>query len=649
MESSSDEDFVPDFEDYDSDDDLSEESEDDEEISDTEAREMEGGWRLIADIFNDSREDPLPEYMSNQCGIRAAHEHQFTSASGAFKQFLDKDIIGKLCEWANKRATMFFTEHPEKMGKVNSVKWKRVTENDMYSFIALLITMGLVKLPVMAQYWRKDWLVCGPPVFCKEVMSRDRFFSILKFLRFSPPENVEKNKPQTRIEPFLSMLRDKCKAILEPGKHVAVDEALVLWKGRLGFRQYIKSKRARFGLKIFVLCPSDPNWQGFSWNFELYYGKNSYQFDDPGAEILSKSEKIVVYMMSGLLDEGRHVVTDNWYTSLRLATYLEDRNTTITGVVRSGRGPPREISQLPLEKHQAIFARKGNVLIVRWEDKKDITVLTTKYKADMVERVREHFGHQPVFYNKPLHIDKYNKMMGSVDKADQFLEPYASERKSLAWFKKLGIHFFLRIALNAYLAWKNKTNSTAGFMPFLETVARELLLEHNPGASVFSKKEEKKKATITSHHFVKWEKIGKRKRCRMCHPVRRDTPYFCPACPEKPGLCSMKHFNEWHDQEGVPQSEARQQGAERVTTARQVSKDGNEAATPSTSEATPTTPTPTSRDPSPTSRDPTPTSRDHPSTSRDPAPSTSDNRPERITKRKSTRARGKTSTKRRKE
>ncbi|XP_050703226.1 uncharacterized protein LOC126988875 [Eriocheir sinensis] len=24
------------------------------------------------------------------------------------------------------------------------------------------------------------------------------------------------------------------------------------------------------------------------------------------------------------------------------------------------------------------------------------------------------------------------------------------------------------------------------------------------------------------------------------------------TCPEKPGLCSMKHFNEWHDQEGVP-------------------------------------------------------------------------------------------------
>ena len=125
--------------------------------------------------------------------------------------------------------------------------------------------------------------------------------------------------------------------------------------------------------------------------------------------------------MRDLLDEGRHVVTDNWYTSLRLANCLKNRSTTLTGVVRSGRGPPKEISQLPLQKHQSIFARKNNVLIVRWEDKKDITVMTTKYNAGMVEKAKEYFGNQMVFYNKPLHIDKYNKKMGSADKADQLL------------------------------------------------------------------------------------------------------------------------------------------------------------------------------------------------------------------------------------
>ncbi|XP_042878520.1 piggyBac transposable element-derived protein 4-like [Penaeus japonicus] len=186
MESSSDEYYVPDFEDEDSDD-LSEEFEDKDEFSENESREIEGGWRLISDIFSDMREDPLPEYLGDHCG------------------------------------------------------WKKVLEKDMYSFLVLVIAMGLVKVPRMSQYWRSDWVVCGPPVYY-----------------------VKKNEPRARIEPFLSLLREKCKVVISPGKHMATNEALVLWKGRLGFCQYIKSKRARFGIKVFVLCPSDPNWQGYS-------------------------------------------------------------------------------------------------------------------------------------------------------------------------------------------------------------------------------------------------------------------------------------------------------------------------------------------------------------------------------------------------
>lgn len=581
MESSSDEDYIPDFEDEDSDD-LSEEFEDEEEeFSEDEALEMEGGWTLIPDLFSDKREDPLPDYLGAPCGISETHKDRVASPGSAFKQFLDREVIEKLCEWTNKRAEMFFAQHPEKRGRVNSLKWKEVLENDMYTLLALLITMGLVKLPRMSQYWRHDWVISGPPVFCKEVMSRDRFFSILKFLRFSPPEEVKKEEPQTRIEPFLSLLRKKSATVISPGKHVAVDEALVLWKGRLGFRQYIKTKRARFGMKVFVLCPSEPSWQGYSWTFELYYGKDSYQFEDPRARSLSKSEKIVVYLMRQLLDEGRHVVTDNWYTSMRLATYLEERNTMITGVVRSGRGPPKDISKLPLEKHQCIFARKKNTLIVRWEDKKDITVLTTKYKADMVEKVKEYFGNQVVFMNKPLHIEKYNQKMGSVDKADQFLEPYDLDRKSLAWFKKIGTHFIFRSALNAYLVWKNASNSKTSYMDFLECLVKELLREHNTGTNKFSKDQEQKPLTPTTHQFVKWEKIGKRKKCRVCYPKRRDTAYFCPACPGEPGLCCMTHYNQYHGKKNEPSSHTRKEGAENRTAD---SESLSDEPTPSTSD-----------------------------------------------------------------
>ncbi|KAK4315602.1 hypothetical protein Pmani_013191 [Petrolisthes manimaculis] len=139
---------------------------------------------------------------------------------------------------------------------------------------------------------------------------------------------------------------------MKPGKHIAIDEALIMWCGRLGFRQYMKSKRARFGVKAFVLCPSDEEWQGYSWNFHLYYGKDTYMVEDPNASRLSVSERIVVFLMKDLLNSGRHVITDNWYTSLRLADYLETQRTLLTGVVRSGGGPPKEVQNMKLDKKQ---------------------------------------------------------------------------------------------------------------------------------------------------------------------------------------------------------------------------------------------------------------------------------------------------------
>ena len=57
-------------------------------------------------------------------------------------------------------------------------------------------------------------------------------------------------------------------------------------------------------------------------------------------QALTTTEIIVVWLMKFLLDAGRHVVTDNWYTSLRLVRYLLSRDTMLTGVVRSDRGPP---------------------------------------------------------------------------------------------------------------------------------------------------------------------------------------------------------------------------------------------------------------------------------------------------------------------
>ncbi|KAK3869539.1 hypothetical protein Pcinc_025158 [Petrolisthes cinctipes] len=518
----------------------------------------EAGWRLVSDIFADTRPEPPPAFSDPHAGVNdRLDKKQFSSPGAAFRYFFDDEVIYTMCNWINKRATVYFEANPDK-SKVHGLTWHPVTPDELYVFLGLIIVMGVVKLPDMHMYWSHNVIFGGPEIFSHEVMSRNRFFSILKFLRFASPDLVDKNNPHTRIEPYLDLLRDRCQTLIRPSRHIAIDEALVLWKGRLGFRQVSKTKRAHFGVKVFVLCPSGERWDGYSWNYALYYDKSNFKIDDPNASQLTVSEDIVVYLMKDLLDQGRHIITDNWYTSSRLSDYLLTRDTMLTGVVRSGRGPPTIIQKEKLEKNQAVFARKNNTLVVKYQDKIEVTVLTTKYNAGMVEKTKTYFGNKTVFFNKPLHIDKYNKKMGSVDLADQLLEPYVMQRKSLAWFKKLGIHFMFRTLLNAFVFYRNECLFSGDFLDFIMAVSTEWLRENSRGANEMLTQAEmksmKKPMKLKNemevvHEWVRHEKRGKQKRCRVCfskEKKRKDTTNYCPGCPGEPGLCSVDHFKEWH-------------------------------------------------------------------------------------------------------
>lgn len=91
------------------------------------------------------------------------------------------------------------------MGK----KWCNVSEEEMYVFISFQLLMGLTHLPKISDYWSTSPLCHGPPVF-RAVMSHNRFFQIIKFLRFSHPDDAAPRMPMTRIRTYLELLRAEC-------------------------------------------------------------------------------------------------------------------------------------------------------------------------------------------------------------------------------------------------------------------------------------------------------------------------------------------------------------------------------------------------------------------------------------------------------
>ena len=56
-----------------------------------------------------------------------------------------------------------------------------------------------------------------------------------------------------------------------PHEHVTVDEAMVPFKGRLGFKQFMKDKPMKSGIKLWVLADAVT---AYCYNLEVYTSKH---------------------------------------------------------------------------------------------------------------------------------------------------------------------------------------------------------------------------------------------------------------------------------------------------------------------------------------------------------------------------------------
>ena len=99
-----------------------------------------------------------------------------------------------------------------------------------------------------------------------------------------------------------------------------MDGSLVLFKGRHSFKQYINTKRARFGITIYQLC----TYHGILFDFLVYHGDLG-----PALVEIEKgslvTERLPVTLMQNYLNHGHHLFIDNYYTSISLAKYLLEK------------------------------------------------------------------------------------------------------------------------------------------------------------------------------------------------------------------------------------------------------------------------------------------------------------------------------------
>jgi len=360
-----------------------------------------------------------------------------------------------------------------------------------------------------------------------------------------------------KIKGFYDAIVMNFHTVYTPERFVAVDESLMLWKGRLPMKQYIRTKAARWGLKSYELCESD---SGYIWNSIIHTGTGDDMMLDNSNDNRTTS-RIVLTLMRDLFGMGYRVFIDNFYSSPTLFSQLSDLKTDAVGTVKlnsSGMPPSFKVGgKMVRGTTKAAYCKR--LMALRWGDKNDVSMLSNFSSAEM-EEVTTWSGTR----EKPQVVIQYNKSMGGVDVADQMLTSYPMERKrKRKWYQKMFRHLLNQATLNSYILHKKYSSSPMNHLEFQKKLFNSLI-EKNHSIEVKPKLGRPSSVPdplrLTARHFARkippTEKTSAPERnCSVCSAktdvvtkksVRQRSRYECADCDV--GLCIDPCFKIYHTQ-----------------------------------------------------------------------------------------------------
>lgn len=420
------------------------------------------------------------------------------------------------------------------------------TLNEMYCFLAIRLLMTRVKKLHYNEYWSKDKFL-HTAIFGR-IMSRDRYVFLLRILHFSEITTASSDR-LANIREFYNMLRLSFKNTFRPFGNLCIDESLLLYKGRLSFKQYIPSKRNRYGIKSFVLCDCKT---GYVLNFIVYAGSES-AIKTITEKSLGKAGEIVVTLLEPYLKKKHTLFVDNWYTSPVLFSYLHDNETNACGTVKRRRKDMPKMTE-KLNAGEMCFRSSSNMLALKWKDKRDVYMLSTCHTADFINTKKINYQTQQVI-QKPSCIVDYTVNMGAVDNRDKVITNVESIRKSVKWYKKYFFHLLDVSIWNAFCLFKMKKNEKYSMREFHLRLLKEIIKKYkklDQNSSNRNNSTADHPLRLTEPHFPSYCKTVKTKKtlrnCVVCakNDKRRRSRYQCENCDA--GLCVVPCFKIYHTQ-----------------------------------------------------------------------------------------------------
>ncbi|KAL8601478.1 hypothetical protein ACOMHN_000420 [Nucella lapillus] len=257
-------------------------------------------------------------------------------------------------------------------------RFQPTTVDEIRAYIGLQMFMNVAPVPQRTFYWKEGSLFYNNWV--ASIMSKNRFEQLGKYFHLADstkavPRGQAGYDPLYKVRPLISLTQESFSSQFVPGRNVTVDEAMIKFKGRCGFLQYMPAKPTKWGVKVWALCDAD---SFYMLNYSVYTGKIN---DLPAGSGEPLGDRVVKHLVEPLLHSWHTIYFDNYFTSVSLIDYLFKNETQACGTVRNNRkGLPEQMKPAKCVKKHGDTKRwfrqiddnkkKGKLQAIAWFDRR---------------------------------------------------------------------------------------------------------------------------------------------------------------------------------------------------------------------------------------------------------------------------------------
>ncbi|KAH9635591.1 hypothetical protein HF086_012260 [Spodoptera exigua] len=327
--------------------------------------------------------------------------------------------------------------------------------------------MGIVVMPSYLDYWSDKFRYAK----VGDIMSLKRYQQVRRYLHFVD-NNMDDGDKYYKVRPVVEKIRQNCLKQQKKVTKFSIDEMMIAYKGsKAGKRkQYMKDKPNKWGFKNYVRA----GISGIIYDFVLYGGDDTFRYHTFTEEELSLGfgAQVVIALCQSIDHKPAFVFCENFFSSPELFFILREHYGIFAlGTIRGNRLRGAEtilLTDKAMKKKprghivQAV-CNQNRLAIVRWNDNKAVTLISSFVASEPVEKIRRYCKDAKckIDVQCPQIVRQYNKHMGGVDLADMLISLYKTPFKSRRWYLAIFSQMLDICVNNAWLLYRRKHSSNA--------------------------------------------------------------------------------------------------------------------------------------------------------------------------------------------